>query len=282
MQSGNIALQRENEYTTRRHAFINDSRGKEEGIADVERINQSALHTTAVLDCFRTHPVLRVRDISRLTGMHKSTVHHILSALVQAQWLERNEAHEYRLSYKLLELSQTLLNHHQVRDAAQPFARTLAHRWRAVVLVSALLGQEAVYVDRLVGERVQALWHPVRVGSRVPLEQTASGKLYLAYLPNLAQIYLQRMHQAASPERVERLRSELDQVRAQGYALDLGQMDQQLAAVSAPIAPAEHGLLGAMTVVIPRARWQPADLARLARQVQASARDVATLLTTEA
>lgn len=248
----------------------------------MERVNRSALHTAAVLDCFRTKPVLRVRDISQQTGMHKSTVHHILSALVQAQWLERNESHEYRLSYKLLELSQVLLNHRHVRDAAQPFARTLAQRWQAVVLVSALIGREPIYVDRIAGEKVRALWKPVRVGSRVPLERTASGKLYLAYLPVLAQSCLRRLQSTANPEQLENLRDEMARVRERGYALDLGQMDEQLAAVSAPIVAGNEGLVGALTVVVARSGTQPSDIYRLARQVQASAQDVSHLLDTQA
>lgn len=68
---------------------------------------------------------LGVTEISTRVGLHKSTVHRLLSALGERGYVEQRSGGAYRLGMKIVELSSLYLNQVELKTEAQPYLRRL-------------------------------------------------------------------------------------------------------------------------------------------------------------
>ena len=110
----------------------------------------------------------------------------------------------------------------------------------------------------------------VNVGDRLPLPRGAGGKVLLAWLSN--------EERKKIPEADAVPVGELDKIRKQGYAISLGERDQGVSAISAPIFDASGRILCALAVAGPIVRLSPEVLADMAPDVVATARKISTAL----
>src|SRR5262249_24856935 len=127
-------------------------------------------------------------------------------------------------------------------------------------------GSEIVYLDRVETET----W-PLRlqfsVGSRVPLHCTATGKLFLAYLPPrqrrtlIGALGLQRhtettLTDPAAPSRA------LDEIRKEGVSLDAQEFLSGVVCIAVPILGPRGAIRAAIAVQAPEARMAIAEARR--------------------
>ncbi|QUJ69998.1 IclR family transcriptional regulator (plasmid) [Photobacterium sp. GJ3] len=143
-------------------------------------------------------------------------------------------------------------------------------------------------IEMLYFERVQTNW-PLQinlpVGSSVPLAATASGKLYLATLPDhvrqviLDNIALEVFTAHTLVEKAQ-LEQELKTVRALGYGRDNGEFIDGMAAVSVPIA--RDGLtLGYLFCHSPMVRQSLMDLESHLPAMREAAEEMMDLMLTD-
>src|SRR4051812_35315034 len=90
-----------------------DSEGDEKG----ESASRSLLGRVAtILDAFDwQHPVLSLGDLTKVTGLPKSTVHRLCDQLVHVGWLERTYA-GYRVGMRMFEVGGLAERRNRVRD----------------------------------------------------------------------------------------------------------------------------------------------------------------------
>ena len=118
-------------------------------------------------------------------------------------------------------------------------------------------GTQVLYLDR-----VEAHW-PLRltldVGSHVPLHCTASGKLFLAQMPQaardalIAQLPMPRMTRNTIVS-AKSLRAECDRIAEQGYSCDREEFITGLIAVAVPVHGDDGAARAAIAVHAPVAR----------------------------
>jgi len=205
-------------------------------------------------------PELGVSELGRRLNLHKSTVSRLLSTLESEGLLERAPGTEkYRLGPEIARLAGQADHLGDVREVARPFLVELAEVTRETANLAILDGDEVNNVDQVSGA------HWVRVGNwvgrRTPLHCVANGKALLAFLP-VAQ--LDRL--AAGPlaaftpltiTRTDTLLASLALVRQQGYAAALGEIEEGLNAVAAPIWDAHGAVAAAISVSGPAYRVTP-------------------------
>ncbi|MGF6885746.1 IclR family acetate operon transcriptional repressor [Nocardia sp. GAS34] len=161
-----------------------------------------------------------VSEISRSTGLPTSTVHRILRELSGLGWVRVDSEHRYLPGVRLLSLAgQTAGVTHIVRPILQGLCSSTGH----TVHFALLSGEEAVYVDKLEGDRAYAMRS--RVGLSIPLHCTAIGKAILACLPRAElRELLTRMPLPAMTARTitdpDLLIAHLDNVARRGYSVD--------------------------------------------------------------
>jgi DNA-binding IclR family transcriptional regulator len=135
---------------------------------------------TSLLDEMAQHAeAVSLKRLSEATGLHPSTTHRILTALVNDRMVERVDQGNYRLGIRLLELGNLVKGRISVREHALPLMRELHAATGEAVNLSVRRDDEIVYIERTSSGR--AMMRVVNiVGARAPLHITAVGKLFLA------------------------------------------------------------------------------------------------------
>jgi IclR family transcriptional regulator, acetate operon repressor len=243
---------------------------------------QSVQRATRLLKAFDNGPAeLGVMELSRRVELHKSTVSRLLATLESEGLVERVPATEkYRLGFMLVRLAGQVAHFGDVREAARPVLIELAERSHETVHLAVLDGDEVVNVEQLSGPHLvrEANW----VGRRTPLHCVANGKALLAFQPEPA---IERILSGALPrftERTladpERLRRDLARVRGRGYAQALGEIEEGLNAVAAPIRDAAGAVVAAVSVSGPAYRVTADRIPDLGALVVAAAAKISARL----
>lgn len=177
-------------------------------------------------------------------GMPKPTLHRMLQQLESAGLLFRQgDGRHYGTGTRLRRLAENLLLNSTQHGAWHAVLRHLVEEVGESCNVTALSGNEVVYLDRV--ETPEPLRFYLRPGSRVPVHCSASGKMILSQFGRaqrrklLASAPLKRY----TPQTVtdlDALEEELRRARRDGYAIDDEEFLPGLICV-AVLVPTESG-----------------------------------------
>lgn len=212
-----------------------------------------------------------VSELSRRLGLGKSTVHRLLTTLVQEGLVEQNgETGAYRLGLVMFELGQAVTIHMDLHAALGPVLASLREETHESCQVGVLDGHEVVYVDRLESSHTLRLFN--ETGRRVPVHCTSSGKVLMAHLSPAA---LERVLERAPLIRLTGrtitdpvlLRDELAKVRARGWSEAVEEREVGVASIAAPVRDTAGEVVAAVSIGGPAARMGAAQRHRLAEIV---------------
>lgn len=122
---------------------------------------------------------LGVTEIGNRVGLHKSTVHRLLTSMEYKGYIEQDtDTGMYRLGLKFVELCSLYLNSVELKTEAQPYLRNLSAQTTQPVHLATLVDGEAVYIDKV--ESYNNIRMYSAIGKRVPVHCTAVGKVLLS------------------------------------------------------------------------------------------------------
>ena len=232
---------------------------------------QSVRRAAALLKVFDNGPTeLGVSELSRKTQLHKSTASRLLATLEREGLLERVPGTEkYRLGLMLVRLAGQVTHFDDLRSAARATLVGLAEASRETVILAVLDGDEVMNVEQISGPHLMrdSNW----VGRRTPLHCVANGKALLAFLPPTAAERVLSRPLPRFAERTitdpQRLRADLADVRARGYAQAIGEVEEGLHGVAAPVRDGSGAVVAAVSVSGPSYRLAPERMAELGQLV---------------
>ncbi|MFM1654632.1 IclR family transcriptional regulator [Brevibacillus sp. B_LB10_24] len=199
-----------------------------------------------------------VTEISKEMDLNKTSVYRMLSTFVKHGYVEQDAGTErYKLGYKVLELSSSLLDSIDLRTEAKMYLEELSQFTNEVIHLVVYDRGEVVYIEKLEGN--ETLRMHSKVGSRAPMHCTSVGKVILAYLPPSEVSKILEDH-ALEPHTIytitdkETLYQQLNQIRTQGYALDLEENELSISCISAPIFDRTGKVAAAVSVSGPTTR----------------------------
>ena len=219
---------------------------------------------------------LRVTDFAEQLKLPKNSLSRILQALVDRGYLERDDATKtFTLTRKLLAIgSATVCESHLIEDSID-IMRELRDRTLEMVLLNVPLDAREGVVLNSVPSR-----HQVRLvvdpGTHFEYHNTAPGKVVLAFSAESEQAkMLAGVRLIPSTDRTitskEALRSEMEEIRKQGFALDRGEFAEGIHCVSAPVFDRNKTFVAALTITGPSTRLPVTKLRELAPRVVAAA-----------
>jgi DNA-binding IclR family transcriptional regulator len=190
-----------------------------------------------VFESFRgTVAPIGVSEITRRTGLSKSTVFRLIKELVDVGALVR-VGEGYRIGLRMFEIGS--LHYPQVmRDAMQPFFEDLHLATGLTVMSGVLDGSDVVFLEyyapRRKGPRAGTM-----VGSTMPAHASACGKVMLAALPKAKLDAILAAPLAAVTEHTmtntKALRAELERIRRDDVAFEQEEMAVGAASVAVPV-----------------------------------------------
>jgi IclR family KDG regulon transcriptional repressor len=201
-----------------------------------------------------------VSEIAQETGLHKATTHRIMMTLLNGGFLERTpDGERFRLGIRVVELGLGALRGLDLRRAAFPYMEQLVERFDETCDLGIFDRGMVLYVE--VVHSQHSLTIAARVGRRLPAYCTASGRVFLAFLPpEVAEPILNGPLTACTPKTITspvKLREELEATRRRGYALDDEEFEEGIRAVSAPVRDIDGNVIAALSMPGPTNRMPP-------------------------
>lgn len=242
-------------------------------------LSQTLERATAVLDCFAADaPRLGVREVARRTGMSPSAAGRLMQAMRGLGLLSQDpDTALYSIGARVLTWAGLYSAALDVRNLALPAMHELHRSTRETVSLYILDGRERLCIERL--ESPQNVRVVARVGRRLPLYAGSAGKVFLAFLPaaRREEILAATHLEALTPNTITdpaALRTQLEQVRAQGYALSVGEWEADAAGIAAPIFDAAGNPAAAITLSGPAQRFTPAVFASYIPVITRTAQEI--------
>jgi IclR family transcriptional regulator, acetate operon repressor len=199
-----------------------------------------------------------LEELTRTSGLPKPSVYRILHLLMRGGLVEREiSAKRYIVGPRVAGLSLAVQMRSPLRRARHAILSRLVEEIGETVNFTMLDGNEAVYVDRVETSAVVRLH--MKIGSRVPLHCTASGKLFLAHLPADA---TRRLLRAAPLKRytertittVDALEREFTKIRTSGIGTDSGEFLDGSVCLAVPVVDPRGRVCAAVAVHGPAPR----------------------------
>ena len=214
------------------------------------------------------YPERGVSEIAQATGLHKATAHRIIMTLLNGGFLERTpDGERFCLGLRMVELGLGALRDLDFRKAAFPYMQQLVDRFQETCDLGIWDRGQVLYVEVVNSE--QPLTIAARVGRHLPAHCTASGRVFLAFLPSEVVEPILNAPLVACTEKTitspARLREELQATRQRGYALDDEEFEVGIRAVSAPIRDIDGNLIAALSMPGPANRVTPDRVPEIAQ-----------------
>lgn len=166
---------------------------------------------------------LSLTQISKETGISKSTVHRLLKTLVKRHYVEKNEHQYYSIGWKLIQLVGNQINHLELQTEANPILDNLRAELNLSVHLGILDGAEIVYIEKMSSASKAYMYS--NVGYRTPAHCSSMGKCLLSCMSGHqldAFLTTAQLERHTKNTMVDPLvfRQYLKKVRAQGWAMD--------------------------------------------------------------
>ncbi|RZT39242.1 IclR family transcriptional regulator [Cupriavidus agavae] len=199
-----------------------------------------------VLEAFGVNdPQLSLAELSRRTGIHKTTVLRLARTLAADNYLVQKEDGNWRLGRAAGWLGACYQATFNVQEVVEPVLRELTIATGESASFYVREGQQRTCLVRVEGP--QAIRHHVRIGAALPLDSGSPGRVILAFSGESGELY--------------------ESIRRRGFHLSLGEREPEVSSVSAPVFGLHWRLLGSMCISGPTARLDEARLLDLAQTV---------------
>jgi DNA-binding IclR family transcriptional regulator len=245
--------------------------------------SRSVRRALAILDTLQCRDeALGVAEIARALSIPRSTAYSIVNVLCDARYLDwLGDGRKLFLGPKLLELGTAYRSKIDILKAGAPIVKSLRDATGETVQLS-MLDQDMLLV--LMKEEGS---HPVRiisrVGSRVPVNWAAGGRLIVSDLDDATLRHLLRRTVRPSPTGkasldVEILIRQIRKARKQGYSTELGETNEHAGCVAAPVIDASGYCVAAISIAAPEQRLRRANRSKLITKVRSAAEQLSRML----
>jgi DNA-binding IclR family transcriptional regulator len=211
-----------------------------------------------ILLCFSMEkPALTLTQIAEQVGMHKSTIHRLLTTLEAKRFVTRNKTTgTYQLGFRYIELASIMLQDIDINRWAQPYLQHLSALSSETVDLAMLDDDHVVYLQ--VVQSPQRVKIAAAVGEQLPMHCTATGKAFLAYLPEyqVNEILAKGMAKYTQNTLIShsQLYQDLHETRERGFAISEEEYEKDINAVAAPILDAKGCPMAVIAIVGPSFR----------------------------
>ena len=240
------------------HGFSSTRMSRQPITVNRNHLIGSVASTFEVLEVFgRKSGPLALSAVVEATGKPKSTVHRILSTLVNVGFVAQDSGTGlYHLTLKVWRLGMSALSELDVLKVSRPHLESLMKEADETVHLSMLdASGDVVYVSKV--ESPRSIRVQTQIGRLVPSWCTATGRALLAFNPVAAERVLSVPRTARTPKSETdpgRLHKILADVASKGYAVTKEENHPEMGGIAAPIRDHGGAVVAACGIAVPSFR----------------------------
>ena len=202
---------------------------------------------------------ITVAEVVSTLGIPKSTAYELVRTLTAAGYVERSGNASYFLGRKLFELGMAYRSHVDLLKEGSKVVEELRDETGETVQLSVL--ENNVMLVLVKEESQKPIRIISRVGSRVPVNWAAAGRLLVSDLSNheLKALLLRIIKPSPTgraPTDPDELVRQIKRFRAQGYGFELNEANEHAGCVAAPVIDVSGKCVAAISIVAPEQRLQ--------------------------
>ena len=213
----------------------------------------SVIKCLNIMECFsNTKTELSLAQLSRLLKMPKSTLLNTIRTLESGGYLYKaSDSQNYRLGFKLMELSYYARASLSVVQYALPFMEELQQRTGEIVYLTSHIDGRVFYMECIYPVK-KAVTYSTN-GKTLPMHCTGCGKAMLAFMSEedvdaiISKWGLPRCTENTITDEVE-LKNALANYRELGYAIDNGEEGHNVRCIAMPIRCSDGTVAGAISI----------------------------------
>ncbi len=217
---------------------------------------QTALRAVRLLKLFSIErPEMSLAELSKASGLNKTTTHRLLSALQSEGLIERNSLTAgYYLGAGLMALGVQALASNDLRRRVRPLLRSLANDTGETATLEVPIEYTMLILDEVTGRHVVGA--AGNVGTRWPLHATSTGKAVLAFDEHGLERLSEPLEAITSKTLVSKdsFQPELIDIRRRGYAVTIDELEDGFTAVATVIRDSLGDVQGALSICGPTQR----------------------------
>ena len=194
-------------------------------------------------------------EIARRTGINASSVSRLLATLAKDELVSRvSESGRFRLGPRLVELGNAALARVDIRQLCRPHLVALTEATGETATLSVPYQEGTITVDFV--QSPSSVRSVAQVGRPSIAHATATGKVFLAYAGTMPAGPLPSYTRRTVTD-VAALEAEVAQIRHRGWAQAVGEREDDLNALAAPIRGAGAVLTAVLGLQGPGSRFGP-------------------------
>ena len=215
---------------------------------------EAAQRAVRVLDELAASGELGTNELARRLELPPSTVSRQLGTLASTGLVEHDpETGRYRLGIRIVRLANAVLARLDVREIARPHLQELVRLTGETATLHVPGEDDAITVDFV--PSAHFVQHVTQLGRPSIAHASSAGKVMLAFADRPLPSGPLRAYTPRTIASVRALATEIERVRAQGYAVAFEEREPGLNAVAAPIWSSTHALAAIVALQGPTARF---------------------------
>lgn len=235
----------------------------------------------SLLEILGKKQCMRPTEIIQELNFTRSNVYRLLSTLENQGYVERTLDSKYRLSYKIFVIGSTVPKGNQLVDAARPYMMKLAEISKENINLAVMYDSQVLYVDKILTPHYLKLDQPI--GKMDPLHCTALGKVLLSGLDGQEWEQFFRSNRLTANTKgtitdPKVLGAALQEVRKQGWAVDLEELSEGIHCIGAPLRGYGNKTVAAISISGPSMRLTRNRIRRLKAPLIDAAREISMRL----
>jgi DNA-binding IclR family transcriptional regulator len=234
---------------------------------------QAALRAVRLLKLFSNErPEMSLAELSRASGLNKTTTHRLLRALQSESLVDRNPATSaYSLGPGLMALGVQALASSDLRRRVRPVLRALARDTGETATLEIPFENSMLILDEVAGRHV--LSAAGNIGTRWPIHATSTGKAWLAF----DEYGVERLGEplvSLTPNTItdhDEFAAQFVEIRRRGYAVSSDELEEGFAAVATIFRGVLGDVQGAISIGGPTQRFSMARCAEFGTALRRAA-----------
>lgn len=210
----------------------------------------------------RQTPEMTLAEVARNAGLSRATARRLLHTLEHLGYAQRRDD-RFSLTPKVMELGHAFLSSSGAQELAIPYMEQIRATLNESSSVAVLDGTEVVYIARVPANRVMTVH--IGLGTRFPAYRTSLGRVLMTDCSEdeLRDSWARTDRSKPAPKTIttfEQLKQVVNEVRSQGWSLVDQELEEDVAAVAAPIRNARGQVVAAMSISTHSSRVSREDI----------------------